>query len=112
MVKGVKRITLFAPRAPVYSYPKWSRLPNFSQVDVMDPDLEKFPRFKLAQPYSTELKAGEALYIPSFWWHHLYHTEPSVSINFWWSQGWQLPFVWVVDKYRKLRKLGNESPTA
>ena len=108
-IKGRKRITLFAPSAPVYPYSRFSKLPNFSQVDLGYPDYRRFPRLAKAQPYSAELSAGEILYIPSFWWHYIQNLEPSVAMNFWWAAGWRVPIVWAGIMYGRLRSLGNHS---
>jgi ribosomal protein L16 Arg81 hydroxylase len=33
------------------------------------------------------LEAGQSLFIPRFWWHHVTALEPAVGLNFWWSSG-------------------------
>mmetsp|Transcript_33038 Transcript_33038/g.52997 ORF Transcript_33038/g.52997 Transcript_33038/m.52997 type:complete len:108 (-) Transcript_33038:709-1032(-) len=30
-----------------------------------------------------ELKAGEMLYLPAGWWHHIENLGPTVMVNFW-----------------------------
>ena len=109
VIKGKKKITLFAPGAPVYPYSRFSKLPNFSQIDVGNPDYQQFPNLVHAQPYSVELEAGEILYIPSFWWHYISNAEPSIAMNFWWAVGWRIPIVWAGLLYGKIRNLGNHS---
>jgi hypothetical protein len=109
MVKGKKTITLFAPAAPVYPCSRFSKRPNFSQVDIEAPDYKFFPRLKRAQPFTVELEAGETLFIPSFWWHHVRTGEPSIAINFWWAYGWKLPIAWAGNTYARWRKIGNYS---
>lgn len=101
MVKGTKRITLFAPLDHVYPNSRLSKLPNHSQIDAEVPDYTRFPKLSNAQPYIVDLTAGETLYIPSFWWHHLRNVEPSIAINFWWSQGWKLPIAWAAAMFKK-----------
>jgi hypothetical protein len=103
IVKGKKRITLFAPSSSVYPNARFSKLPNHAQIDVEKPDYKRFPHLKEAQPYLVDLSAGETLFIPSFWWHHLRNLEPTIAINFWWSQGWKLPIAWTAAMYKKLR---------
>jgi Cupin-like domain len=105
MVKGKKRITLFAPMDHVYPNSRLSNLPNHSQIDAEDPDYSRFPKTREAQPYIVDLCAGETLFIPSFWWHHLRNLEPSIALNFWWSQGWKLPIAWAAAVYKKYRKI-------
>jgi hypothetical protein len=105
MVNGVKRITLFKPSDSVYPNSRLSNLPNHSQIDAEQPNFEKFPKLINAQPYVVDLKAGETLFIPSFWWHHLRNLEPSFAVNFWWSQGWKLPIAWAASLYKKWRAI-------
>jgi hypothetical protein len=55
-------------------------------VDPLAPDLKRFPRYADAQrlALTTELAPGDALYVPSLWWHHVEATEPvNVLINYW-----------------------------
>jgi hypothetical protein len=107
MVRGVKRITIFPPMPTWRYYPnsRFSKLPNHSKVDIENIDYIKFPRMRFAQPYSVDLVSGEALFLPSFWWHHLRNLEPSVAINFWWSGGWKLPIAWGAAMYKKIRDI-------
>ena len=56
-----------------------------SQVDVDDPDLERFPGFAEAQGLSCTLSPGEALHIPKRWWHHVRAETLSLSVSWWWT---------------------------
>ncbi len=103
MVKGSKRITLYAPNAPVYPNSRFSKLPNHAQVDPENPDYNKYPNFRDAVAYVVDLKAGETLFIPPFWWHHLHNLEESIAVSFWWAEGWVLPLAWLAAQYKKLR---------
>jgi hypothetical protein len=102
-VNGCKRITLFAPNSPVYRHSPFSKLPNHAQVNPENPDYNRFPKFKNTNPIIIDLKAGETLYIPAFWWHHLRNTEPTIAVSYWWSQGWRLPIAWAAAVYKKCR---------
>ncbi|WP_174278331.1 cupin-like domain-containing protein [Sphingomonas bacterium] len=88
---GRRRFTLF-PReqfrnlylGPVDNTPAGRAV---SMVDFYAPDLGRFPRFvdALAHAQVAELEAGDALYIPSMWWHHVEGLAPfNVLVNYWW----------------------------
>jgi hypothetical protein len=58
-----------------------------SLVDVDDPDLEQHPRFveAIEAAQTAELGPGDALYVPSLWWHAVASLdELSAMVNFWW----------------------------
>ncbi|XP_054436851.1 bifunctional peptidase and arginyl-hydroxylase JMJD5 isoform X2 [Pteronotus mesoamericanus] len=55
------------------------------QVDVENPDLEKFPKFAEAPFLSCILSPGEILFIPVKYWHYVRALDLSFSVSFWWS---------------------------
>lgn len=58
-----------------------------SLVDTLAPDLERFPRYAEAMLHAQTavLESGDALFIPSMWWHHIEALEPfNVLVNYWW----------------------------
>lgn len=86
-LSGRKRWLLFSPRqnARLYPRPVLSGAPNFSQVDPEHPDYDRYPRFRAATAMAATLSAGEALFIPQGWWHHVRSLDHTVSMNFWWG---------------------------
>lgn len=90
---GHRRFTLFPPSqlknlyvGPLDFTPAGQAI---SLVDFRQPDLDKFPRFAEAMEHaqSAELGPGDAIFIPSMWWHHIEALDPfNVLINYWWRQ--------------------------
>ena len=90
---GRRRFTLFPPGqqhnlyiGPIDLTPAGQPI---SLVDFAQPDLARFPRFAdaLAQSQSAELGPGDALFIPSMWWHHVEALDDvNVLVNYWWRQ--------------------------
>jgi len=91
VVAGRRRFTLFPTEqiANLYVGPLDFTLAGqpISLVDIDRPDLERFPRFAAAleAAQTAELGPGDALYIPSLWWHAVESLdELGAMINFWW----------------------------
>ncbi|MCA1245534.1 cupin-like domain-containing protein [Massilia sp. MS-15] len=93
VVAGRRRFTLFPPDqvgnlyiGPLDLTPAGQ---SISLVDFLAPDLTRFPRFAIAMEHalSVEMEAGDALFIPSMWWHHIQALEDfNVLVNYWWRQ--------------------------
>jgi lysine-specific demethylase 8 len=89
LIRGVKRLTLFDPDQLPFLYHSPMEGPNssypYSRVDVERPDLGRFPQFARARSIEVELHAGEMLFLPAFWWHHVVSSGENVAVNFWWQ---------------------------
>jgi len=91
-IKGQRRFTLFPPDqvenlyiGPLDFTPAGQAI---SLVDFHQIDHQQYPNFKKAmqKAYIAELEPGDALYIPSMWWHHVEGLSNfNVLLNFWWN---------------------------
>ena len=88
---GRRRFTLFPPDQIDNLYPgPLEPTPGGQVVSVVDferPDFARHPRFRdaLASARTAELEPGDAIFIPSMWWHHVRSLAPfNVLVNYWW----------------------------
>uniref|UniRef100_A0A1A7XD97 Lysine-specific demethylase 8 n=1 Tax=Iconisemion striatum TaxID=60296 RepID=A0A1A7XD97_9TELE len=85
-VVGSKYIRLYSPEDSDKLYPHQSQLlHNTSQVEVENPDLERFPEFVRAPYLECVLQPGDVLFIPVKHWHYVRSLDVSFSVSFWWS---------------------------
>jgi hypothetical protein len=90
---GHRRFTLFPPAqlknlyvGPLDFTPAGQAI---SLVDMLNPDFERFPKYAeaLEQAQGATLGPGDAIFIPSMWWHHIEALDPfNVLVNYWWRQ--------------------------
>lgn len=90
VVSGVRRFVLFPPDqiSNLYVGPIDYNMAGqpASLVDLNAIDLLKFPRFERAiqSAMIAELHPGDAIYMPSLWWHFVESTGPfNVLVNYW-----------------------------
>lgn len=88
---GRRRFTLFPPEQIDNLYPgPLEPTPGGQVVSVVDfdrPDFDRHPCFRdaLASAQTAVLEPGDAIFIPSMWWHHVRSLEPfNVLVNYWW----------------------------
>lgn len=91
-VRGTKRILLFDPRSGAHGlcpFPVHHPYDQRARLDLERPDFTAFPHAAALRGGGVEavLRPGDAVFIPSHWWHHVESTSGSpdwcVSVNFW-----------------------------
>lgn len=80
-------LTQFQTRKRLYLFPrdqgKYLYREPFtvkSQMDVNNPDYEKYPAFEKARGYVTTIEHGETVFIPSQFWHHIDYLDGGYSL--------------------------------
>ncbi|XP_066432504.1 bifunctional peptidase and arginyl-hydroxylase JMJD5 [Eleutherodactylus coqui] len=85
-IVGRKYLRLYSVSETERLYPfDSSLLHNTSQVDIENPDVDKFPDFAQAAYQECILYPGQILFIPVKWWHYVRALDISFSVSFWWS---------------------------
>ncbi len=89
---GRRKFTLFPPDQEENLYIADTNISPggrpISLIDLNAPDMEKFPHFSKAIKVGlvTILNPGDALYIPTNWWHNVEALESvNILINYWWK---------------------------
>ena len=91
VVAGDRKFTLFPPEqvSNLYVGPV-DRTPSgqaISLVDFANPDFERFPKFQAALDAAVtfDMSPGDAIFVPSMWWHHVASLSPfNLMVNYWW----------------------------
>ena len=79
--EGYKNFTIVSQYDRKYIYAGWNGLPdNYSPVEFVAPDYEKWPLFKHARVKTVHIAAGDCLFLPAYYFHQV-GSSPGVSIG-------------------------------
>lgn len=101
MAWGRKRAIIGEPGQldALYRYPNDHPLVGSSQVNLTDPDLDRYPHFKDATLREVLVGPGDLLYLPAFWWHEFSQPfEDTAALNLWSMDRDQAPATHMRDK--------------
>jgi len=77
-------------------------------IDPLEPDIENYPLYKNSTQYKLRLEAGDILYMPSLWFHHLSQSQGCIAVNYWYDMEYDLKFNYY-NLLNKLKSLLNKS---
>ncbi len=79
--QGTKRVMLFSPEQTKYLYKIPFAIHNLETIDLDNPDFEKYPALQYLQGLRTTMKHGDALYMPSGYWHYIKYLDGGFSMT-------------------------------
>ncbi len=78
---GEKKVILYPPDQTGFLYKVPYSIVSMEIIDMDNPDFEKYPALAKAKGFEARLKHGDALYIPSHWWHFIKYETPCLSLT-------------------------------
>ncbi|XP_070172370.1 bifunctional peptidase and (3S)-lysyl hydroxylase Jmjd7-like [Polyergus mexicanus] len=63
-------------------------------IDPLNPDYKKYPEYHNAHTLKIMLKAGDVLYLPSLWFHHVTQSHACISINYWYDMEFDIKYAY------------------
>lgn len=54
-------------------------------IDPLAPDLAKYPQYSKIQPLHVRVNAGDLLFLPNYWYHHVRQSHKCIAVNFWYD---------------------------
>lgn len=79
--QGNKKVLLFSPQQTKYLYKVPYSIHNIDKIDMDNPDFEKYPALAYATGLEANLKHGDALYMPSGYWHYIKYLDGGFSMT-------------------------------
>jgi len=78
---GNKSVTLFSPAQTKYLYKVPFAVHNLESINMDNPDFESFPALQQVEGIQAHMKHGDALYMPSGYWHYIKYLDGGFSIT-------------------------------
>lgn len=78
---GTKRVLLFPPDQTRFLYKIPYAVHNLETIDMTNPDFETYPALKHVEGIEVTMKHGEALYMPSGYWHFVEYLDAGFSMT-------------------------------
>nr|XP_033807156.1 bifunctional peptidase and (3S)-lysyl hydroxylase JMJD7 [Geotrypetes seraphini] len=63
-------------------------------LDPLNPDYIKYPDYAQAKALQCTVKAGEMLYLPSLWFHHVQQSHGCIAVNFWYDMEYDIKYTY------------------
>ncbi|KAM8921752.1 bifunctional peptidase and (3S)-lysyl hydroxylase JMJD7 [Pelodytes ibericus] len=61
-------------------------------LDPLDPDFGLYPEYANTRPLHCTVKAGEMLYLPSLWFHHVRQSHGCIAVNYWYDMEYDIRY--------------------
>ncbi|XP_076451021.1 bifunctional peptidase and (3S)-lysyl hydroxylase Jmjd7-like isoform X2 [Babylonia areolata] len=72
-------------------------------VDPLCPDTARYPEFQQCRPVEVTVKAGQTLYLPSLWFHHVRQSHGCIAVNLWYDMEFDIKY----NYYKFVEKVAN-----
>ncbi|XP_047341760.1 bifunctional peptidase and (3S)-lysyl hydroxylase JMJD7 [Impatiens glandulifera] len=97
-VKETSKFTLDLVEEPKIQVP-WCSVNPYPSPDNMEKERAKFPLFfNGPKPFEVTVKAGEILYLPSMWFHHVRQSPDrlgrTIAINYWYDMQFDIKYAY------------------
>ncbi|PRD47426.1 cupin-like domain-containing protein [Sphingobacterium haloxyli] len=79
--EGKKRVLLFPPEEAAFLYKVPFSVHTIYNVDYEQPDYERFPALRYAKGHEIFMDHGDALFMPSGYWHFNRYLEAGFSVT-------------------------------
>lgn len=90
----VSNVIMPAPECPLFKIvpeESKSRVPWIA-INPLNPNLTTFPQYSKARPVRVRVHAGDSLYLPSLWFHHVTQSHACVAVNYWYDMNFDIKY--------------------
>ncbi|KAH8307485.1 hypothetical protein KR044_013056 [Drosophila immigrans] len=81
------------------------QMTEWVSIDPLAPDMATYPQYAQARPLRVRVHAGDVLYLPNYWFHHVQQSHKCIAVNFWYDMEYDSRYCY----YRMLEHLTTSS---
>lgn len=86
IIHGAKTLLLISPLYSHELHADETQIVGVSMINPLSVDFERFPLAKNIRYEIAHINAGDLIYIPQFWWHHVIsHSGRQQAVALWWK---------------------------
>lgn len=63
-------------------------------IDPLSPDFASYPLYRNVTPVRVRVEAGDALYLPSLWFHHVQQSHACIAVNYWYDMQYDIKYAY------------------
>ncbi|XP_034943232.1 bifunctional peptidase and (3S)-lysyl hydroxylase Jmjd7 [Chelonus insularis] len=63
-------------------------------VDPLTPNYNRYPQYKNVTQLNVTVEAGDILYLPSLWFHHVKQSHACIALNFWYDMDYDIKYAY------------------
>ncbi|KAK3923396.1 Bifunctional peptidase and (3S)-lysyl hydroxylase Jmjd7 [Frankliniella fusca] len=63
-------------------------------IDPLQPDFNRYPSYRNASALHVRINAGDALFLPSLWYHHVRQSHCCIAVNYWYDMQYDIKYVY------------------
>ena len=61
-------------------------------IDPLNPDIKAFPQYENSFPVKCRVRSGDALFLPSLWYHHVRQSHGCIAVNYWYDMEYDMKY--------------------
>lgn len=54
----------------------------------------RYPKYKNATTIKVKVEAGDVLYLPALWFHHVQQSHSCIAINYWYDMEYDIKYAY------------------
>lgn len=63
-------------------------------INPLNPDYDRYPKYKNAQTLEVTVRKGDILYLPSLWFHHVRQSHACIAVNYWYDMEFDIKYAY------------------